>query len=248
VHTTAANGFRLNGRMLEEKVTSRTRALIINFPTNPTGAMLTPDDVRSIAKFAVKHDLIVITDEIYDTLAYDRTQFSIASLPGMKERTIYLNGFSKAYAMTGFRIGYSCAPAPITDAMMKIHQYTMLCAPILSQKAAIEALNKGQPEMLAMREEYRRRRNFIHAALNDAGLKCHKPAGAFYAFPRIPECGMTSKEFALALLDKENVACVPGTAFGSCGEGFIRCSYATAMSDIQEAAIRIKRFVAKLKK
>jgi len=210
--------------------------------------MLTPDDVKGIAKFAVKHDLIVITDEIYDTLVYDKKQFSIASLPGMKERTIYLNGFSKAYAMTGFRIGYSCAPAHITEAMMKIHQYTMLCAPILSQKAALEALNHGNTAMLEMREEYRKRRNFIHTALNEAGLKCHLPDGAFYAFPKIPACGMTSKEFALTLLDKENVACVPGTAFGPCGEGFIRCSYSTNMDEIKEATKRIARFVKGLKR
>lgn len=246
VPTTRETGFRLTREMLEKKVTKKTKALLLNFPTNPTGAILTKKDVKGIAQFAIDHDIIVITDEIYSELTYDDERISIASFPGMKERTIFLNGFSKTWAMTGFRIGFSCAPQTITDAMMKIHQYTMLCAPILSQEAAIEALRNGDHDVNEMRNEYRRRRNFIHKSLNNMGLQCHLPKGAFYAFPFIGDIGMNSKEFALKLLNDQNVACVPGSAFGITGEGFLRCSYATNMEEIKEAMKRMAVFVKSL--
>lgn len=248
VATRREDDFRLTRRMLEAKVTPRTRALVLNFPTNPTGAVLRREDVADIAAFAVEHDLVVITDEIYAELTYDGTHISPLALPGLRERTIYLNGFSKSWAMTGFRVGFSCAPPALTDAMMKIHQYTMLCASIVAQKAAIEAIEHGMQDVADMRDEYRRRRNFIHATLNEIGLPCHCPAGAFYAFPYVGHLGLKSKQFALRLLDEENVACVPGTAFGPCGEGFIRCAYATKLEAIEEALRRMGRFVAKLKR
>jgi aminotransferase len=211
---------------------------------------LTGSDLEGIAKLAIEHDLIVMTDEIYSELRYDDTEphLSIASLPGMKERTILLHGFSKAFAMTGFRLGYACAPQPIIEAMMKIHQYAMLCAPIMSQNAAIEALENGQPAMLEMRNSYHQRRDFLVKRLNEIGLDCHTPGGAFYVFPDIRSSGLTSKEFAMRLLEEENVACVPGSAFGPSGEGFLRCCYATAFDDIRTATDRMERFVGRLKK
>jgi aminotransferase len=247
VGTSPGNGFRLTVEALEEKVSPATKALILNFPTNPTGAILEGRDVGELARFAMKHDLVVISDEVYSELTYDDAErLSVASVPGMKERTILLNGFSKAWAMTGFRLGYACSTPELIEAMMKIHQYTMLCAPIVSQKAAIEALRNGDASMEEMREEYRLRRNFIHSALNDAGLRCGMPGGAFYAFPYVGHLGLSSKDFALRLLDEQKVACVPGSAFGPAGEGFLRCSYATAMDDLQEATRRIAAFVAGL--
>jgi aminotransferase len=189
---------------------------------------------------------VVIADEIYSELTFDGDRASIASLPGMKERTIFLNGFSKSWAMTGFRVGFACAPPDLTEAMMKIHQYTMLCAPVLSQKAALEALAAGGPDLERMRAEYLRRRNFVHSALNEMGLPCHLPRGAFYAFPYVGDYGMKSKEFSLRLLDEQKVACVPGTAFGASGEGFIRCSFATDMDEIKEALKRMSAFVKSL--
>jgi aminotransferase len=221
--------------------------LVINFPNNPTGATMTLEELQPIADFAIEHDLIVITDEVYGELTYGRDHVSIAALPGMKDRSIYLHGFSKAWAMTGFRLGFSCAPKELTEAMMKIHQYTMLCAPIVSQKAAVEALDHGGADVQHMRSEYNKRRNFMHASFVEAGIPCRKPEGAFYMMPYIGEFGMTSKEFALRLLEEESVAVVPGSAFGSCGEGFIRCCYATSLDDVKEAMLRIARFVAKLR-
>jgi len=247
VDTTPDPGFKVTVDSLEKKVTPKTKLLLLNFPTNPTGAVLDRADMEGIARFAVKHDLLVITDEVYTELTYEGECASIAAQPGMRERTILLNGFSKAWAMTGFRVGFACAPPELIEAMMKIHQYTMLCAPILSQRAAIEAIRNGDAAKREMCEEYRRRRNYIHAALNEAGLECHKPRGAFYAFPRVGHLGIKSKDFSLRLLDEEKVACVPGTAFGACGEGFIRCSYATQMDDIREAMKRIAAFVGRLK-
>jgi len=246
IQTKKENGFRLTRAELEEHVTPKTKVLLLNYPNNPTGAALTKQDVEAIAAFAIEHDLIVLTDEIYDELTYDRTHFSIISVPGMRERTIYLHGFSKAWAMTGWRMGFTCAPPELTEAMMKIHQYTMLCAPIISQEASIEALKKADADIAYMKAEYKKRRNFIHASFEQMGIPCVYPDGAFYAFADISRFGMTSKEFALKLLDEQNVACVPGTAFGACGEGFIRCSYATAMDQIKEAMVRIARFVEKL--
>ncbi|MEI6516061.1 MAG: aminotransferase class I/II-fold pyridoxal phosphate-dependent enzyme [bacterium] len=246
VATSRENGFRLTRAMLEEKVTPKTKALLLNFPTNPTGATLTQADVNDIAAFAIEHDLIVITDEIYSELTYGGDRPSIAAVPGMKERTIFLHGFSKGWAMTGFRLGYACSPPELSEAMMKIHQYIMMCAPIVSQKAGIEAL-KTQADTAEMRASYEKRRNFLCAALNEMGIPCHVPQGAFYVFPYIGDYGLSSKDFALRLLDEENVACVPGSAFGACGEGYLRCCYATDIEEIKEATLRMARFVKKLK-
>ncbi len=245
VETRAANGFRLTRAMLEEKVTPRTKVLMLNFPNNPTGAIMSRSDLEDIAAFARERDLIVITDEIYGELTYDAPHTSIVSLPGLRERTIFLHGFSKAWAMTGFRLGYACGPAELIEAMMKIHQYTMLCASSLSQKAALEALARPESDIAEMVSEYRRRRNYIASAFADMGVECHRPLGAFYAFPSVARFGLSSREFALKLLHEERVAVVPGTAFGECGEGFVRCAYATSMDNIKEAMRRIKRFIAK---
>jgi aminotransferase len=243
VETRAENGFRLTRAMLEAKVTPRTKVLMLNFPNNPTGAIMSRADLEDIASFARERDLIVITDEIYAELTYDGPHTSLVSLPGMRDRTVFLHGFSKAWAMTGFRLGYACGPAELIEAMMKIHQYTMLCASSLSQKAALEALARPESDVSEMLEEYRRRRNFIASAFAEMGLECHHPLGAFYAFPSIAKLGMPSKEFAMQLLHEEKVAVVPGTAFGACGEGFVRCAYATSLENIKEAMARLKRFV-----
>jgi aminotransferase len=246
VTTRPENGFALTREMLEAQVTPRTRVLILNFPTNPTGAILTQAQREDIARFAVAHDLVVITDEIYSELTYDGAERgTIAACPGMRDRTILLHGFSKGWAMTGFRMGYACAPAELSEAMMKIHQYTMLCAPTLSQQAALEAL-KTRDDTEQMRQAYEKRRNFIWSSLEEMGLACQRPQGAFYAFPKIDRCGLSSKEFALKLLDEEQVACVPGSAFGDCGEGFLRCSYATDLDAIKEAMKRLARMVRRL--
>ena len=243
VPTSAANGFRLTREALEARVTDRTKVLMVNFPTNPTGAVLDAESARELAAFVRERDLLLVTDEIYAELTYEGQPVSPLSEPGMKDRTLLLSGFSKAWAMTGFRIGFACGPAPLIDAMMKIHQYTMLCAPVLAQEAAIEALRNGDDDVAEMRDAYRMRRNYIHAALNDAGLPCERPGGAFYIFPRIEATGLTAHDFAMQLLEEENVACVPGTAFGACGQGFVRCSYATGMESLKEAGDRIARFV-----
>jgi len=246
VTTLRDDDFRLYSDLLEEKITDKTKVLLLNFPTNPTGAVLLREDAEGIAKLARERDLLVIADEIYSELTYDTERVSIGSLPGMKERTIFLNGMSKAWAMTGFRIGFACAPPELTEAMMKIHQYTMMCAPILSQKAAIEALETGGPDVSRMKEEYRRRRNFICSSFEEMGLPCHVPKGAFYVFPYIGRYGMSSKDFSLRLIEEQRVACVPGSAFGPSGEGFIRCSYATSMDEIKEAMSRMAAFVKRL--
>lgn len=243
VETRAENGFRLTRAMLEAKTTPRTKVLMLNFPNNPTGAVMSRQDLEEIAAFVRERDLIVITDEIYGELTYDGTHTSIVSLPGLRERTIFLHGFSKAWAMTGFRLGYACGPAELIEGMMKIHQYTMLCASSLSQKAAIEALSRPQTDIGEMVEEYRRRRNFVASSFAEMGLDCHRPLGAFYAFPSVSRLGMNSKDFAMGLLKAEKVAVVPGTAFGTCGEGFVRCAYATRMDKLKEAIERMKRFV-----
>lgn len=244
VVTTKEDGFSLKPANLAAAITPKTRVIMLNFPTNPTGACATREDLEGIAQLAIAHDLIVMTDEIYSELRYDdTTHLSIASLPGMRERTVLLHGFSKAFAMTGFRLGYACAPQPIIEAMMKIHQYSMLCAPIMSQNAAIEALENGTPAMLEMRESYHHRRDFLVRRLNEIGLDCHLPGGAFYVFPDIRRSGLSSKEFAMRLLQQEAVACVPGSAFGVSGEGFLRCCYATAFDDIRTATDKIERFV-----
>ncbi len=246
VETKAENGFRLTRAMLEAKCTPKTKVLMLNFPNNPTGAIMGRQDLEDIAAFACERDLIVITDEIYAELTYDAPHTSIVSLPGLRDRTIFLHGFSKAWAMTGFRLGYACGPAELIEAMMKIHQYTMLCASSLAQKAAIEALTRPDIDVGEMVSEYRRRRNYIASAFADMGLECHRPLGAFYAFPSVAKFKLPAKEFAMRFLHEERVAVVPGTAFGDCGEGFVRCAYATSLDNIKEAMVRLKRFVGKL--
>ena len=244
VPTRAEDHFTLHAAALEKAITPKARILMLNFPTNPTGAVMPLDELERIAAFAVKHDLVVLTDEIYSELHYDEVpHHSIAALPGMKDRTIFLHGFSKAFAMTGWRIGFACGPADIIEAMMKIHQYSILCAPIMGQEAAVEALEHGEPSVARMREEYRLRRNFIVSSLNDAGIPCHLPKGAFYVFPDIRGTGLTSREFSFQLLEAKKVAVVPGTAFGPSGEGYVRCSYAAAMDQIKIACERISDFV-----
>ncbi|MDD6596876.1 aminotransferase class I/II-fold pyridoxal phosphate-dependent enzyme [Anaerovibrio sp.] len=243
------NNFSITPADLEAHVTNKTKALLIGYPNNPTGAILTKEQLMDIAKFAQEHDLIVISDEIYGDLTYGgERHVCFAGLPGMKDRTILLNGFSKAYAMTGWRIGYAMSNPAIISAMTKIHQYTMLCAPITAQIAAVEALRHGEKYMKKMVSEYDKRRRLIYDGLTNAGLKCFEPKGAFYIFPDITSTGLTSEEFAEQLLMKEHVALVPGTAFGQCGEGYVRCSYATSVTKISEAIARIEHFAQHCKK
>lgn len=246
VVTHEEDAFGLDPDGVAAAITPRTKAILLNFPNNPTGADLSPDRKQAIARLAVENDLIVITDEIYSELTYGDRSPTIASLPGMKERTVFLHGFSKAYAMTGYRIGYGCGPPDLIEAMMKVHQYTMLCASRLAQEAAVEALRNGRREVERMHAEYRQRRNVIVQRLNRMGLACVLPAGAFYVFPRVRETGLTSHEFAMRLLSEKQVAVVPGTAFGACGEGYIRCSYATALDEIEMAMDRMEDFLSRL--
>lgn len=243
ISTRAEHGFRLRAEDVVAAITPATKALMLNFPTNPTGATLPRDELERIARVCCEHDLVVLTDEIYSELTYDGTHTSIASLPSMRERTIFLHGFSKAFAMTGFRIGYACAPADLIEGMLRVHQYSMLCASIVAQEAACEALERGQESMQLMREQYRLRRNFIVKSFREMGLECHKPEGAFYSFPDIRVTGMSSREFAVRLLEEERVACVPGNAFGPSGEGHVRASYCATMTDLERAVERIARFV-----
>jgi aminotransferase len=239
----AEDGFSVTADAIERAATSRSKLLVLNFPTNPTGGTMARPELERIAEIARRRDLIVLTDEIYSELTFEGEHVSIASLPGMKARTVFLHGFSKAYAMTGFRIGYACGPADVIEAMMRVHQYSMLCASIISQEAALEALEHGQADTEEMREQYRLRRNFIVSAFNDMGLPCLMPRGSFYAFPNITSTGLDSKQFALKLLESEKVACVPGSAFGPSGEGFVRCCFATALDRIEEAVKRMERFL-----
>ncbi|HCN76618.1 MAG TPA: pyridoxal phosphate-dependent aminotransferase [Verrucomicrobiales bacterium] len=244
VETREENKFALMAEDVERVITPRSRVLALNFPTNPTGGIMPPEELEKIARLAIKHDLIVITDEIYCELLYDgRKHTSIVEFPGMKERTILLHGFSKAFAMTGWRLGYACAPAPLREAMMKIHQYCMLCAPIMSQMAGIEALKMGANAYEEMRQSYEQRRNLIVSRLNGMGLHCFNPGGAFYVFPDIRPTGLGSKDFAIRLLEKKSVAVVPGSAFGAAGEGFVRCCYATAPDLIVKAMDLMEEFV-----
>lgn len=243
IATRPAHGFRLRAEDLAAAIGPRTKALMLNFPTNPTGATLSREELEAIAEVCRTHDLLVLTDEIYSELTYDGNHTSIVSLPGMRERTIFLHGFSKAFAMTGFRIGYACAPPDLIEGMLRVHQYSMLCASIVAQEAACEALNHGHESMQLMREQYRLRRNFIVKSFREMGLPCHRPEGAFYAFPDIRPTGLSSREFAVRLLEEERVACVPGNAFGPSGEGFVRASYCATMSDLERAMERIARFV-----
>lgn len=244
IPTRAADGFKLDPQALDAAVGPRTRAVMLNFPTNPTGAMLTQPEVEALAEVCIRRNLVVLTDEIYSELTYDDAKhFSLVSVPGMKERTIFLHGMSKAYAMTGFRIGYACGPAGVIEAMMKIHQYSILCASITSQDAAIEALERGDGSVLRMKREYELRRNYIVTSLNEMGLACAMPNGAFYAFPNVASTGLGSREFSLRLLKEKRVAVVPGGAFGESGEGFVRCSYATGLPQIKTAMERMAEFV-----
>ena len=243
----AEQGFALTAEAIERAATPRSKVLILNFPTNPTGGTMTRAELERVADVVRRRNLLVITDEIYAELTFEGEHVSIVSLPGMAERTIFLHGFSKAYAMTGFRIGYACGPVELVEAMMRIHQYAMLCASIISQEAAIEALEHGHPDTVEMRDQYALRRNYIVKALNHLGLTCHLPRGSFYAFPSIKASGLNSKQFAVRLLNEQRVACVPGDAFGPGGEGFVRCCFATALDQIEEATARMGRFMEGLR-
>ena len=244
VSTTPEDKFSLTAEALEKKITPRSKILMLNFPTNPTGATQTKEELIKIAALCEKHDLIVLTDEIYSELTFDGAEHhSIVSLPGMKERTIFLHGCSKSFAMTGFRIGYACAPAPLIEAMMKVHQYSIMCASIIAQEAAIEALENGAASVKMMRDQYELRRNFIVSRCRDLGLPCHSPKGSFYIFPRIDHLGISSKDFSLGLLQTQNVAVVPGPAFGPSGEGFVRCCFATSLGQIKVAMERMETYI-----
>lgn len=246
IPTTAQAEFRVDPDRIRAAITPKTKALLISYPSNPTGAVATREMLQEIVAIAVEHDLYIITDEIYDRLTYDTTHVCLPTLQGAYDRTIYLNGFSKAYAMTGWRIGYAAGPEDVIEAMMKIHQYTMLCAPIMGQMAALEAINHGYDDSQEMIEQYNQRRRVIVRGLNDAGLPCFMPGGAFYAFPSIKDTGLSSEEFSERLLMEEKVVVVPGNAFGDCGEGYVRCSYATSIEKIEQALLRIARFVKKV--
>jgi len=245
VPTNQENGFEVDAADIEKKITAKTRAILIGYPANPTGAVMSRNKLLAIADVAKRHDLIVISDEIYARLVYGVEHTCFASLPGIRNNTILLGGFSKAYAMTGWRVGYALAAREIITAMTKIHQYTIMSAPTMAQVAAIEALKSGELSVQEMVEDYNRRRLIIVKGFNDIGLPCFEPKGAFYAFPSITGTGMTSEEFSEKLLMEEKVAAVPGSAFGKCGEGYIRCCYATSLAEIEEALSRMKRFVNK---
>ncbi len=242
------NEFRLTKEELLEAITPKSKILIMNFPNNPTGAIMEKKDLEEIAKVCIEHDLFVISDEIYAELTYFGTHTSIASLPGMKERTLLINGFSKAFAMTGWRLGYACGPEYLIKQMTKIHQFTIMCAPTASQYAAIEALKNGDDDVLAMRESYDERRRYVLYRLNEMGLPCFEPKGAFYLFPDIRQFGMSSDDFALKLLNDKKVVVVPGNAFGESGNGFIRISYAYSIDNLKIALNRISEFIDELKK
>ena len=249
VETSIDDLFALNPAKLEAAITPRTKVLMLNFPTNPTGSIAPRKTLEEIAAICVRYDLFVLTDEIYSELRYDEEEHtSIAALPGMKERTLLLHGFSKAFAMTGLRLGYACGPKELIEQMMKVHSYTMICPTITSQEAGIEALVNGTPAMLEMRDSYHRRRDYIVGRFNDMGMDCHLPGGAFYTFPSIKNFGISSKEFALRLLMEHKVAAVPGTAFGACGEGYLRCCYATAQNLLEQACDKMARFCDSLRK
>ena len=243
VRTTAADQFALDPAALRAAWRPGCKLLILNFPTNPTGGTADRAKLEEIARFAIEKDLLVASDEIYSELTFEGGHVSIASLPGMRERTVFLHGFSKAFAMTGFRIGYACGPAAVIDGMLKVHQYGIMCASIVSQEAAVEALRNGRDSVLHMRDKYRERRDFIVRRFNELGLACHSPRGAFYAFPSVSGTGLDSMEFARRLLEERKVAMVPGTAFGAAGAGFCRASFSTSYERIHEACERIARFL-----
>mgnify|MGYP006067444063 FL=1 len=247
INLKAENEFHLTAQELRDAVTDKTKVLVLPFPNNPTGAIMERKDLEEIAEVIREKDLFVISDEIYSELTYDRDHVSIAQLPGMKERTILINGFSKSYAMTGWRLGYACGPRLILDQMLKIHQFAIMCAPTTSQYAAVEALRNGDRDVQEMREAYNRRRRYLMYAFREMGLPCFEPYGAFYVFPCIREFGLTSDEFALRFLQEEKVAVVPGTAFGACGEGYIRISYAYSLENLKTAIGRLADFVRRLR-
>lgn len=241
------NEFRLTPEELSEAITEKTKVLILAFPSNPTGAIMKREDLEAIAKVIIEKDIFVISDEIYSELSYAEEHVSIASIPGMRERTIVINGFSKSYAMTGWRLGYACGPKEIIEQMTKVHQYAIMCAPTTSQYAAVEALRNGDPDVAEMREAYNNRRRFVVSSLREMGLSCFEPLGAFYVFPCIKGFGLTSDEFATRLLQEEKLAVVPGTAFGDSGEGYIRISYAYSIEQLKTALERMKNFVERLR-
>lgn len=241
------NEFRLTAEELEAAITPKTKLLVLPFPNNPTGAVMERKDLEAVAEVVKKHDIYVLSDEIYSELTYLDHHVSIASLPGMKERTILINGFSKSHAMTGWRLGYACGPRLILDQMLKIHQFAIMCAPTTSQYAAVDALRNGDEDVANMREQYDGRRRFLMHRFQEMGLKCFEPFGAFYVFPSIREFGMTSEEFATRLLEEEKVAAVPGTAFGACGEGFLRISYAYSLENLKVALDRMEHFISRLR-
>ena len=243
----AENEFRLTPEQLEAAITEKTKILVLPYPNNPTGAVMERDDLEKIAEVIKKHDIFVLSDEIYSELTYLENHVSIASLPGMRERTIIINGFSKSHAMTGWRLGYACGPELIIKQMLKIHQYAIMCAPTNSQYAAVEALKNGDPDVAKMREEYNGRRRYLLHRFKEMGLECFEPFGAFYMFPCIKEFGMTSEEFVTELLHAQRVAVVPGTAFGDCGEGYLRISYAYSLENLRVAMDRIEAFVTELR-
>jgi aminotransferase len=246
VATEEGHDFRLRPEDVERAITPRTRAILLGFPNNPTGAVLTDSDIQGIAKLAEEHDLLVYADEIYDRLVYGGEHHSIVSQPRMKERTVYLAGFSKSYAMTGWRVGYACAPATVIEQMMKIHQYTVMCVPTAGQYAALEALRSGEEDVRRMVGEYDRRRKVMLRRFNELKLHCFEPRGAFYCFPNITSTGLTDEEFAERLLREEKVVTVPGSAFGERGRGHVRACYATSLEKIEEACDRIARFVERV--
>ncbi len=241
------NEFRLTAQELTESITPKTKLLVLPFPNNPTGAILEKKDLEAIAKVVIDHDLYVLSDEIYAELTYQQDHVTIASLPGMRERTVLINGFSKSYSMTGWRLGYACAPKNILEQMLKIHQYAIMCAPTTSQYAAVEAVRNGDNDVQKMREEYNGRRRYLIHRFREMGLACFEPFGAFYAFPCIKEFGMSSDEFATRMLQEEKVVVVPGTAFGDCGEGFLRISYAYSLEKLKEALDRMEHFINRLR-
>ena len=241
------NQFKLTAEELEAAITPKTKILVMPFPNNPTGSIMTAEDLKPIVDLVIKHDIFVLSDEIYSELSYRGDHVSIASFPGMKERTILINGFSKGFAMTGWRLGYACGPREIIEQMTKVHQYAIMCAPTNSQYAAIEGLRNCDDEVQKMREAYNQRRRFLVHKFEQMGLECFEPHGAFYIFPCIKEFGMTSEEFATRLLSEEKVAVVPGTAFGQCGEGFLRISYAYSLEDLKEAIGRLETFIERLR-
>lgn len=246
IETFAKDGFKLTAESLKAKITPQSKVLILCYPNNPTGSVMTYEDLLPIAKLVEEHDLLVISDEIYAELSYGQNHCSIASLPGMKDRTLLVSGFSKAFAMTGWRMGYICGHRELIAAMLKIHQYTIMCAPTMGQVAALEALKNGMEEKDRMMESYNQRRRLVVKGLRDIGIDCHEPQGAFYAFPCISSTGLTSEEFAFRLLNEAKVAAVPGHVFGMGGEGFLRCSYATSVNQLLEALERIGKFMSKL--